>query len=213
MLPKIRASYDDYWMRSLTRNLLVLSRKVTETCVPHRTFLQFRGTFQGADGKQAELFFWEKPTLLKPTDRLRLERLRSILTEAHELCREQGIRFIVAFAPVSYRVHQGLTNFEPSTAEMQAWPLNDMPDIVEPILREISSDIEFLDLTRPLREAAATGVLTYLPDDTHWTADGQRVAGEALHQHVTGTRSRPIPRTPVLGSELSTARRGSLHRF
>ncbi|MDP9132869.1 MAG: hypothetical protein M3M98_07035, partial [Nitrospirota bacterium] len=85
--------------------------------------------------------------------------------------------------------------------------------VVEPILREISSDIEFVDLTRSLREAAATGVLTYLPDDTHWTADGQRVAGEALYQHVTATMVRPTPKTQVLGSELFTSRRGSVHRF
>ena len=74
-------------MRSLTRNLLVLSKKLAQGCVPHATYLQFRGRFQEAGGKQTDMFFWEKPGPLKPTDRLRLERLRSILAEAHDLCR------------------------------------------------------------------------------------------------------------------------------
>ncbi len=118
---------DDYWMRSLTRNLLVVSKRVMSGCVPNHTFLQFRGLFRDMSGKQTELYFWEKPAALKPTDRLRLERLRSILAEAHELSRQQGVRFVVAFAPVKYRVHRGLENFEPSTPEMREWPVNDLP--------------------------------------------------------------------------------------
>ena len=177
-------SKNDYWMRSLTRNLLVLSKRFVLGCVPHPTYLQFRGLFREAGGKQTELFFWEKPDPLKPTDRLRLERLRIILAEGHELCRQQGIRFMVAFAPVSYRVHRGLPNFEPSTEEMRQWPLNDLPEQVASVVKEISPDIDFLDLTVPLKSAAAEGILTYLPDDTHWTAEGQRVAGEAIYQQV-----------------------------
>ena len=204
---------EDYWVRSLTRNVLVASKNAAQECVPHRTFLQFRGNFQKDDGRGIELFFWEKPAPLESQGRLRLERLRAILDEAHELCRQRGIRFIVAFAPVSYRVHQGLERFEPSTPEMQDWPLNDLPDEIEPILRTISPDIEFVDLTLPLREAAARGVLTYLPDDTHWTADGQYVVGQVLHQHVTATAPRSAPGANVPGNDLSPGRGGGLHRL
>ena len=180
--PDLGTPSDDLWMRSLTRNLLVLSKNLVRGCAAHRTFLQYRGKFQEAGGKQTELYFWEKPAALKSMDRLRLERLRSILTEAHDLTRQRGIRFMVAFAPVNYRVHRGLENFEPSTPEMREWPFNDLPDVVESMLRAISPDIEFIDLTLPLREAAAAGRVTYIPDDTHWTMEGQRVVGEAIHQ-------------------------------
>ncbi len=202
--PEVSHWYDDYWMRSLTRNLLVLSKQVARGCVPQKTFLDFRGKFQAADGKHIELFFWEKPAPLKATDRLRLERFRSIVAEAHELCRQQGIRFIVAFAPVSYRVHQGLANFEPSTPEMQSWPLNQLPDEIQSILRGISPDLEFVDLTTSLRAAAAAGILTYLPDDTHWTAEGQRVAGQALHRPVIASVRQSRESMNVSGSGLST---------
>ena len=115
---------------------------------------------------------------------------------------------IVAFAPISFRVHRGLANFEPSTPEMQGWPLNHLPDEIGPILQEISPDIELVDLTYPLRAAAAAGVLTYFPDDTHWTAEGQRVAGQALHRQVLASITRSAGGLNVSGSDLSTKRRG-----
>jgi hypothetical protein len=188
--PFDRAVHDDYWMRSLTRNLLLVSRKAAQGCVPHSDYLRLRGRFQDREGKETVLYFWEKLGELKPTDRLRLDRLRSILAEAYDLSRQRGIRLVVAFAPVKHRVHQGLQNFEPLTEEMKEWPLNDLPNEVARMLKALTPDIEFLDLTLPLREAAAQGVLTYLPDDTHWTADGQRVAAEAIHHLLADSRAR-----------------------
>jgi len=190
VVPDMRAAHDDYWMRSLTRNLLLVSRKAAQGCVPHSDYLRLRGRFQDMEGKETLLYFGEKLGALKATDRLRLERLRSILAEAYQTSRQQGIRFVVAFAPVKHRVHQGLENFEPLTVEMREWPLNELPEEVAAILKQLAPEIEFLDLTPPLREAAAQGVLTYLPDDTHWTGEGQRVAGEAIHQLLAGSPTR-----------------------
>ena len=204
------APKDDYWIRSLTRNVLVVSKKLAQGCVPHPTYVQFRGLFQEADGKRTELFFWEKPAPLEPTDRLRLERLRAILAEAHELCRQRGIRFIVAFAPVSYRVHRDLPNFEPSTSEMRQWTLNDVPEQVASLVRAISPDIDFIDLTHPLRAAAGAGILTYLPDDTHWTAEGQRVAGLAIYGQVAASLMGSAEGMHVSGSDRSEGRRRML---
>lgn len=185
-----RAAQDDYWMRSLTRNLLLLSRKVAQGCVSHPDYMRLRGRFQDAGGQTTTLYFWEKLAALKPTDRLRLDRLRAILTEAYVLSRQRGIRLVVAFAPAKHRVHLGLDNFEPLTEEMRTWPVNELPYEVSSMLKELAPEIDFIDLTLPLREAAAQGVLTYLPDDTHWTTEGQRVAGEAIHQVLAG----PPPR-------------------
>ncbi len=213
-LPEPSTPYDKYWLHSLTRNLLVLSKSAARGCVPHQTYLQYRGRFQEAGGKDTEMFFWEKPAPLTGTDRLRLERLQTILAEAHELCRQQGIRFVVAFAPVSYRVHQGLANFEPLTRELREWPLNNLPEELMPMLRAISQDIDFVDLTHPLRMAAAAGVLTYLPDDTHWTTEGQRVAGQALHRPILASIGRSAGGMNVSGSENRAASRtGELQRL
>ncbi|MCK6492790.1 MAG: GDSL-type esterase/lipase family protein [Nitrospira sp.] len=196
-------AHENYWMRSLTRNLLLLSRTVVRGCVPHRTYERYRGSFQPVQGQPTELFFWEKPAPLKPTDRLRLNRLRAILAEAYQLCREKGIRFVVTFAPVSYRVHRDLPNFSPLTPEMQQWPLNDLPDELRAMVRQVSPEIEFLDLTPGLREAAAAGVLTYIPDDTHWTAEGQRVAGVALSRRLSAMAASAGVGRNVSGHRLS----------
>ncbi len=188
--PDARAAHDEYWMRSLTRNLLLVSRRAVRGCVPHSGYLRLRGTFRDTEGKETVLYFWERLAALKLTDRPRLDRLRSILAEAYELTRQRGIRLVVAFAPVKHRVHQGLHNFEPLTDEMRDWPLNDLPNEVATMLGELTPEIVFLDLTPPLREAAAQGRLTYLPDDTHWTVEGQRVAGEAIHHVLAGSQTR-----------------------
>lgn len=153
----------------LTSNLLLLSRTALRGCAPHPGYLRLRGTF---------------------TDKLRLDRLQSILAEAYDGSRQRGIRLVVAFAPLKHRVHQGLENFEPLTEAMREWPLNDMPNEVESMLRALTTEIEFVDLTLSLREAAARGGLTYLPDDTHWAAERQRVAGEAIHHLLAGRPTR-----------------------
>ncbi|MCC2639709.1 MAG: rane protein of unknown function [Nitrospira sp.] len=187
---KALSTLDDYWVRSLTRNLLVASRNMARSCIPHRTFLQYRGRFQTADGENPELFFWERPGPLITKDRDRLERLRVILAEAQDLSRKHDIRFVVAFAPASYRVHHGLNNFAPSTPQIQTWSLGNLPQEFERMLQAVSPDIEFIDLTVALREAASTGILTYFPDDTHWTAEGHRVVGETIHRSLFERDSR-----------------------
>ncbi|WHZ22761.1 MAG: hypothetical protein OJF47_001873 [Nitrospira sp.] len=207
------APQDDYWIRSLTRNLLFAAKKVIQGCVPNRTLFQFRGEFQEADGQRTELFFVEEPWPARRQGHDPLERVRTILTEAYELTRLRGIQFVVAYAPTSYRVHHGLKNFEPSTPQMKKLPVSSLLDEFEQMLESISPDIEFVDLTLPLREAAAAGILTYLSDDTHWTSDGQRIAGQALHQHLTATASRESGNRYVSEQGLPKRKGSSLQRL
>jgi hypothetical protein len=83
-----------------------------------------------------------------------------------------------------------------------------LPDEVALGIRAISQTIDFVDLTHSLRAAAAAGILTYLPDDTHWTAEGQRVAEQALHQQVLASIKRSTEGMNVSGSDLSEGQRG-----
>lgn len=207
------ALQDDYWFRSLTRNLIFAAKKMVHGCVPNRTLFEFRGAFQEAGDRRTELFFWEVPWPTWDKGRTPLERVRAILTEAYELTRLHGIRFIVAYAPTSYRVHHGLRNFEPSTSQLKTLPVSSLLEEFEQMLESIAPDIEFVDLTLPLREAAAAGILTYLPDDTHWTSEGQRIAGQAIHQRLTATASREYGNRPVSEHGLPERKGGHLHRL
>ena len=73
---------------------------------------------------------------------------------------------------------------------MQNWRLNNLPEEFRQMLQAVSAELEFIDLTLPLRKAAAAGVLTYIPDDTHWTSEGQRIVGETIHQFLLDPGSR-----------------------
>ena len=65
-------------------------------------------------------------------------------------------------------------------------------------LREASrkAGIRLVDLDAPLAAAVARGVDVTLPDDSHWNAEGHRIAGEAIARDLgcaTGATIRPGP--------------------
>ena len=55
-------------------------------------------------------------------------------------------------------------------------------DQLRQILMESEPSVEFVDLTPVLKDASRSGIATYLPDDTHWTDEGNGVAGETIHR-------------------------------
>ena len=185
---------DRLWMKSFMRNALYAARQSIQGCIPNRPAQEFRGVFRDNTGRATELFFWVLPRRLTGEDPARLEKLKAVLTEAYALCQEQGIRFMVAFVPVKHRVHVGLPNFQPSTERMRNVRISDLPQQVRELIRSISPDITYVDLTGPLRAAAGSGALTYLQDDTHWTSEGQKVAGLAIHEALEAERIRTASR-------------------
>jgi lysophospholipase L1-like esterase len=58
--------------------------------------------------------------------------------------------------------------------------VDDLPGALKAAVGAVSSEIGFLDLTSPFLNEAADGPLLYLPDDTHWSAEGHRRAAAAL---------------------------------
>jgi hypothetical protein len=96
------------------------------------------------------------------------------------LCRQRQIRFLVVFVPEKYRVYHDLSNFEFGTEGLRSWKVNDLPSRLKQILTAFAPDIEYLDLTPALKVESRKGIATYLPDDTHWTPAGHRVAAEAI---------------------------------
>ena len=44
-----------------------------------------------------------------------LRKLRAILQEANELCRQAGARLVLAFVPAKFRVYRGLCRFSPDS--------------------------------------------------------------------------------------------------
>lgn len=120
----------------------------------------------------------------------KMERLREVFAEAAAACRRQGMDLVVAFVPAKFRVYRDLCEFAPDSP-CPAWPVDDLPAKVLEAVRAASPDIGFLDLTPALRTRAEAGELVYLPDDTHWSAQGHQAAAEAVAE-VLGDRQRLV---------------------
>ncbi len=116
-----------------------------------------------------------------------LYRVRAVLAEAHALCRDHGIDLVFVFIPTKFRVYRELCTFDPASP-CPAWPADSLPRALEQIVEQVSPEIGYVDLTPRLQREAARGVLVYLPDDTHWTSEGHKVAARAIGEHL---QSRP----------------------
>ena len=182
-LSSIWDSMNTTWHRSFTRNALWAAVQVSHGCVPDERVAGNYGTVLGDDGKEYRTYFIEPTMTVAPTVQ-ELEGLKTTtatLKTAYELAKNQGADFMVVFAPTKFRVYHDIARFDPaSTGDIEWWVLNDLPDRLRSITADISPDIRFLDLTPALRAAARAKRTVFIPDDTHWTADGHRVVAEAL---------------------------------
>ncbi|MDR3617768.1 MAG: GDSL-type esterase/lipase family protein [Paludisphaera borealis] len=159
----------DYVVRTLIR---------PEPRVPARLFT---GRFSVRPGESVELAFGsgdyrvESPREASPD----FGRVEVLIAEAREICREQGIAFVVVFIPTKFRVYRDLCDFDPDSP-CRKWRVDDLPAAMKQAVERLGADVEFIDLTRRLQDEAAAGTLVYLPDDTHWSSAGHRVAAEEL---------------------------------
>ncbi|MCC2640548.1 MAG: rane protein of unknown function [Nitrospira sp.] len=174
------AFWQDLWFRSLTRNVAALMFRSTQQCVPSESVNTLRAEFTDAQNMTETVFF--APTEVERPSDSALYKAAASIAEAAKLCRERNIRFIVAFVPEKYRVYHDLENVSLATNGALPWPTDDLPEKMRRLLTTLEPSIEYVDLTSPLKTASRKGIATYLPDDTHWTDEGNRVAAEALHQ-------------------------------
>ncbi|WP_009958994.1 alginate O-acetyltransferase AlgX-related protein [Verrucomicrobium spinosum] len=112
-----------------------------------------------------------------PTSRY-LEKTAS-LVEFHQLLRARGIRLILMPVPAAYAIHPdrvpGLDETgprpQPGDASLQLRAFGEA-------LR--AAGIEFVDLSRPLGQAATEGTLCYFHGDSHWTPLGAEVGAATV---------------------------------
>jgi hypothetical protein len=164
---------DPFPDRSFGRNLaLALGRLVTVAPDPRAAtcFGQVAGT---------RVYFPEPAGPLAPEDLDALGRLRAILDEARADCRRAGADLLVVFVPTAFRALGPLCRFE-ADSPCRSWSPSDLPDRLRDLVAGLGPGVEFLDLTTPLRRAAAEGPLPYFDDDTHWSPAGHRAAARAV---------------------------------
>ncbi|MCC6139217.1 MAG: PAS domain-containing protein [Nitrospira sp.] len=192
------------WDRSFTLNSLMALARWAHGCMPNQRVAGNYGLIDGGDGREERVYFLDHSSSIAPTAQ-ELEALQTTATalgEAYELARSQGAGFMVAFAPTKFRVYRDIVRFDGNAqGDLKWWVLNDLPERLHRLVADISPDIRYVDLTPALSAAAKTTPLVFIPDDTHWTADGHRVVAETLHHALTYTGQESLvrdeSRTPV----------------
>jgi hypothetical protein len=175
--------WQDFWFRSLTRNVTAfMFRPPAKPCTPNEEILDLRADFTGAGNQNETVFF--APTEVEAPSEKTLRKAFAPIVEAAKLCRQQNIRFLVAFIPEKFRVYHDLRTVSLAAGALGQWRVSDVPDQLRQILMESEPRVEFVDLTPALKDASRSGIATYLPDDTHWTDEGNGAAAETIHRSL-----------------------------
>ena len=179
--------------RSFAKNALHMVYRLIDRCKPWPGAQRYVGEFRAADGLELQMYFIDAPAPLEAPELAALRRLREILARAHELAAQSGARLVILYVPTKYRVYGSFLDL-PVSSELLEWSLSDLPVRLETLLREVSPEIGFVDLTLPFVSAAARGRVLYRTDDTHWTPEAHRLAAETLWTFLSHRDSEEIER-------------------
>jgi len=161
--------------RSLTWNAFEELRQISDPLVPNA--IDSAGWFRDATGNERELLFFDfyATRQLGPFERARLEKAEAAFLRVAARCRERGIRLVVGYVPIKFRVYGSLCSY-PAGSRCPQWHPWDLESLFAAFCRE--NGIEYMPLTEPMRQAASAGAVLYAPEDSHWSSDGHRfVAG------------------------------------
>jgi putative hemolysin len=177
-----------YWQRSFTYNALEqIHMQLKKAFRP--SGIRRSGVMQTSNAKKLTVYFTYPSLPLTKEDLSALDEAALTVAAAHKLCAAQGSRLVFVFIPEKFRVFQGLCQF-PHESECRNWALNDMPERLQRTVRSISPEIGYLDLTPDFVAAARRGVVSYYPDDTHWSAEGHKIAAESINDYLLSEQSR-----------------------
>jgi hypothetical protein len=146
----------------------------------------YSGRLVNASGPARELYFATGvqhgeggPRLPRGEETPEVQRLLHVLEQAEELCRRQGMDLVVAYVPAKFRVYRDFCRFSPDSPCLN-WPIDGLAATLERAIHRRCLEVGFVDLTPAFIAAASAGSMLYLADDTHWSAEGHRLAAQVL---------------------------------
>ncbi len=146
----------------------------------------YTGRLAGGSGEDRELYFTTGiqhgevgPELPRGAHTPEFQRFLRILAEARSECDRHHIDLVVAFVPSKFRVYRNACRFAPNSPCLR-WPVDALGQEMEQAIRRDFPGTGFVDLSPVMAGAAARGEILYLPDDTHWSPAGHRLAAEVL---------------------------------
>lgn len=163
--------------RSFTVNAFMQLRKWSDWLVPNG--IDSFGWFRDRDGISHRMYFYDfyATRTFGPYEQQRFETTKAAFRRGAEICRQHGIRLVAVYIPIKFRVYGDLCTY-PAGSPCVRWK----PWDLEAQFAEFSraAGIEFLSLTEPMHRAAAAGQVVYVPEDSHWSAEGHRFVAEQL---------------------------------
>ena len=185
-------SMEMVWDRSFIKNSLSLLMRFSQGCTPAPRIPAVPATISDNEGGEHRVYVKGRTSSVSLTkeDLDALKISVAAIEEAYRFVHKEGARFIVVFAPTSFRVYQDIARFEVAGKSVSPpWVLDDLPERLRKMISEISPDIGYLDLTPALKSAARKNSLVFLSDDTHWSSEGHQVVADALAGALNGWQS------------------------
>ena len=136
------------------------------------------GSYKGASGNREDVFFLYDG---KRTDDSigEFDHLSADLAAGHRALRQRGATTVIVFVPSKLSVMGEYVDWPKGStlSDPRMWS-----STFSGRLRAfaVSENVEFFDLTPPLKTAATEGLLPYFTDDTHMNSLGHSLASKAM---------------------------------
>jgi hypothetical protein len=168
----------EFLQRSFTVNAFMQVRAIGDWLVPNN--IDSVGWFRDTGGRVQSLYFYDfyATRVLGSFERGRFETTMAAFRQGSAICRERGIRLVVFYVPIKFRVYGDFCTF-PADSPCRGWQPWDLEERFARFCRE--TGIDFVSLTNPMRRAAAAGELLYAPEDSHWSAAGHQFVARQLN--------------------------------
>jgi len=136
---------------------------------------------RGRTDDERKIYFAYAGSPLSAEDRASLDTAQKVFLEAHKLSTDADAKLLFVYIPTKFRVYHDFCQYL-EDGYGKFWQPNDLPSRLESWHK--SQGIPYLDLTGPLRSAAADGELVYFTDDGHLNSKGHRVVAESIYRFL-----------------------------
>jgi SGNH hydrolase-like domain, acetyltransferase AlgX len=161
---------------SFSLNAFHLFRRLADPLFPNE--VPSTGFFRSADGEARALYFYgDAAVRWDAYEQERFEKTKAAFRRGRDEIRARGARLLVVFIPTKFRVYGDYCRFPPGSPCLSWRPWRLRADVAAFCRNE---GIDLLDLTEPMRAAAAAGRLLYAAEDSHWSPDGHRFVADLL---------------------------------
>jgi hypothetical protein len=161
---------------SFSLNAFHLLRRLADPVFPNE--VSSVGWFGPAGDVVRPLYFYADAALRWDAyEGERFAKTKAAFLRGRDEAEAQGIRLLVAFIPTKFRVYGDYCRFPPGSPCL-AWRPWRLREELAAFCRE--NGIDLIDLTEPMRDAAADGRLLYAAEDSHWSPDGHRFVASLL---------------------------------